>query len=62
MSVITIGAVASVHPLDPLTAAEVERAWEILEGVIDEWSGHPGDYPNYEAGSWGPAEADSLKP
>ena len=39
---------------------EVERAWEIIEGVIDEWSAHPGDYPNHEAGSWGPAEADAL--
>jgi glucose-6-phosphate 1-dehydrogenase len=39
---------------------EVERAWEILEGVIDDWSAQPGPFPNYEAGSWGPAEADAL--
>jgi glucose-6-phosphate 1-dehydrogenase len=39
---------------------EVERAWEIMQGLIDEWSARPGPYPNYEAGSWGPAEADEL--
>lgn len=39
---------------------EVERAWEIMQGLIDEWSSRPGPYPNYEAGSWGPAEADEL--
>ena len=39
---------------------EVERAWEILDGLIAEWDSHPGDFPNYAAGSWGPAEADAL--
>ncbi len=39
---------------------EVERAWEIMQGLIDEWSAEPGPYPNYEAGSRGPAEADGL--
>ena len=39
---------------------EVERAWEIVEGLIEEWSATPGPFPNYSAGSWGPAAADEL--
>ena len=39
---------------------EVERAWEIMEGLIEEWSATPGPFPNYAAGSWGPAAADEL--
>ncbi len=39
---------------------EVERAWEVIEGVIREWEAHHGDFPNYEAGTWGPAAADEL--
>jgi glucose-6-phosphate 1-dehydrogenase len=39
---------------------EVERAWEVIEGVIREWEAHRGDFPNYEAGTWGPAAADEL--
>ncbi len=34
----------------------VERAWEILQPVME----HPTPVHAYEAGSWGPAEADSL--
>ena len=30
MSPTTTEAIASLHPLDPLTADEVERAWEIV--------------------------------
>jgi glucose-6-phosphate 1-dehydrogenase len=39
---------------------EVERAWEVAEGVIREWEAHLGDFPNYEAGTWGPPAADEL--
>jgi glucose-6-phosphate 1-dehydrogenase len=39
---------------------EVERAWEILEGLIDAWRGGPDAFPEYEAGTWGPSEADAL--
>jgi len=39
---------------------EVERAWEVIEGVIREWEAHRGDFPSYEAGTWGPAAADEL--
>ena len=42
-------------------ADEVEEAWGIVDPVIDSWAdGPPPDFPNYEAGSWGPAEADEL--
>ena len=39
---------------------EVERAWEIIQGLIDTWSAAPGPYPNYAAGSWGPDTAEDL--
>ena len=39
---------------------EVERAWEIVEGLIEQWSATPGPFPNYPAGSWGPVAADEL--
>ena len=34
----------------------VERAWEILQPVLE----HPSSIHAYEPGSWGPAEADAL--
>lgn len=39
----------------------VEKAWEIVQSIIDEWSCNP-DFPlyGYPAGSWGPMEADDL--
>jgi glucose-6-phosphate 1-dehydrogenase len=42
-------------------ADEVEEAWGIVDPFIDTWaSGPPPDFPNYEAGSWGPQSADDL--
>jgi glucose-6-phosphate 1-dehydrogenase len=38
----------------------VEGAWELLQPVIDAWSRTPAALPTYEAGSWGPAEADAF--
>ena len=38
----------------------VERAWELLQPVIDAWGRTPTGLPAYEAGSWGPAEADAF--
>jgi glucose-6-phosphate 1-dehydrogenase len=34
----------------------VERAWEILDPILD----HPGPVVPYDRGSWGPQEADAL--
>jgi glucose-6-phosphate 1-dehydrogenase len=39
---------------------EVERAWEILDGLIEAWAATPGPFPNYAAGTWGPQAAEEL--
>jgi glucose-6-phosphate 1-dehydrogenase len=42
-------------------ADEVEGAWAIVTPIIEEWATEPApDFPNYEAGTWGPEEADEL--
>jgi len=39
----------------------VMMAWELLQPVLDTWrAGDPRKFPNYEAGTWGPSEADTL--
>jgi glucose-6-phosphate 1-dehydrogenase len=39
----------------------VEHAWAVLEPVLQAWStGDPPKLPNYEAGTWGPPEADAF--
>lgn len=39
----------------------VMMAWELLQPVLEGWAaGDPRKFPNYEAGTWGPAEADTL--
>ncbi|HET9635320.1 MAG TPA: glucose-6-phosphate dehydrogenase [Gemmatimonadaceae bacterium] len=40
---------------------EVEMAWSIIDPVLDYWDKHPVEsLPTYPAGTWGPAEANSL--
>ncbi len=42
-------------------ADEVEEAWGIVDPIIESWAeGPPPSFPNYEAGTWGPAAADDL--
>ncbi len=42
-------------------AEMVETAWAIMQPILDVWSAlTPRDFPNYAAGTWGPAESDSL--
>jgi glucose-6-phosphate 1-dehydrogenase len=42
-------------------ADEVEEAWGIVDPIVDAWAEAPApDFPNYDAGSWGPAAADEL--
>ena len=42
-------------------ADEVEQAWGIVTPIIDAWADGPApDFPNYEAGTWGPSAADAL--
>jgi glucose-6-phosphate 1-dehydrogenase len=39
----------------------VETAWRIAQPMLDAWSGQPAtDFPNYEAGTWGPLAAHDL--
>ena len=39
----------------------VEHAWAVLEPVLRAWSdGGRAKFPNYDTGSWGPAEADAF--
>ncbi len=39
---------------------EVETAWEIVDQVLTAWAGSAADFPNYDAGSWGPESSDDL--
>jgi glucose-6-phosphate 1-dehydrogenase len=39
----------------------VEAGWKVIQPVLDVWKALPAQgFPNYAAGSWGPAEADEL--
>jgi len=42
-------------------ADTVEKGWEIVQSVMDVWAAlPPRDFPNYAAGTWGPAAAETL--
>jgi glucose-6-phosphate 1-dehydrogenase len=38
----------------------VEAAWALVDPIAEAWRSQKPDFPNYAAGSWGPAEADTL--
>jgi glucose-6-phosphate 1-dehydrogenase len=38
----------------------VERGWEIVTPILEAWKQPAPDFPNYEAGSWGPQAAFEL--
>jgi glucose-6-phosphate 1-dehydrogenase len=38
----------------------VETAWRIAQPMMDVWKSEPADFPNYDAGSWGPKAAFEL--
>ena len=38
----------------------IEQAWQLTQPVLDHWTRTPGPLPQYEAGSWGPAEANAF--
>ena len=39
----------------------VEQMWSLVMPVLKAWSNTPAlQFPNYEAGTWGPKEADAL--
>jgi len=40
---------------------EVEAEWKVVTPILEHWAETPApDFPNYDAGAWGPAEADRL--
>ena len=40
---------------------EVETAWSLVTDILNGWSELPvPDFPNYEAGTWGPSEAEEM--
>ncbi len=42
-------------------ADEVEEAWGIVDPIIESWAAAPPpEFPNYDAGTWGPSAADDL--
>ena len=42
-------------------ADTIEAGWELVQPVMDVWSAlPPRGFPNYAAGSWGPADVDEL--
>jgi glucose-6-phosphate 1-dehydrogenase len=39
----------------------VEAGWKVIQPVLDAWKAVPAEqFPNYAAGTWGPAESDEL--
>ena len=44
-----------------IRADEVEYAWRLISPLLEAWEAGPAPaFPNYEAGTWGPPEADQL--
>ncbi|WP_205573209.1 glucose-6-phosphate dehydrogenase [Flavisolibacter nicotianae] len=44
-----------------MRADQVERAWEVIQPILDSWQTRPPvDFPNYTPGSWGPEDAEAL--
>jgi glucose-6-phosphate 1-dehydrogenase len=42
-------------------ADNVEAGWQVVQPILDAWASKPpGDFPNYKAGTDGPAPADEL--
>jgi glucose-6-phosphate 1-dehydrogenase len=42
-------------------ADNIEDGWKVVQPLLNVWAQErPGDFPNYQAGSQGPAEADEL--
>jgi glucose-6-phosphate 1-dehydrogenase len=39
----------------------VEAGWSVIQPLLDVWHALPArDFPNYPAGTWGPADSDAL--
>lgn len=38
----------------------VEASWQVIMPILDNWLSTKFDFPNYEAGTWGPRESDEM--
>ena len=38
----------------------VEASWQVVQPILDYWSTQKFSFPNYAAGTWGPAAADEM--
>jgi glucose-6-phosphate 1-dehydrogenase len=44
-----------------MRADQVEEAWSVVTPILEGWeSAAPVDFPNYQAGTWGPEAAEAL--
>lgn len=43
-----------------MRADQVEVAWSVVQPILDAWQSAPTDFPNYQAGTWGPEAAEML--
>jgi glucose-6-phosphate 1-dehydrogenase len=39
---------------------EVDEQWKLVDAIVAFWKRDRPNFPNYEAGTWGPAAADDL--
>src|SRR5205823_6918893 len=39
---------------------EVEEQWSLVDAIVAAWARDRPAFPNYDAGTWGPASADDL--
>ena len=38
----------------------VEASWRVVKPILERWTEHQFDFPNYDPGTWGPAAADEM--
>ncbi len=38
----------------------VEASWAVVQPILDYWNSHKFEFPNYEAGTWGPRQSDEM--
>ena len=43
-----------------MRADEIEEQWSLVDAIVAFWQRDRPSFPNYEAGTWGPASADEL--
>jgi glucose-6-phosphate 1-dehydrogenase len=38
----------------------IEQSWQLTQPILDHWAQPSGPLPQYEAGGWGPSEAEAF--